>query len=61
MIEVLYAYRVKNGEWRESSKEFYNVIKAFRFIQMIKHSKDKVLRGWSATDYEDREWLDRRV
>ncbi|MBO7716463.1 MAG: hypothetical protein J6S85_23055 [Methanobrevibacter sp.] len=61
MIEVLYAYRTKDGVWRSYSKQFTDKLKAFRFIQVIKHSTKMILQGWSATDYYDREWLERRV
>lgn len=62
MITIYYCYFSKSAnKWLESEKEFYDLIKAFRFAMKCKTNTTLYLLGWNTTEPSWNEYLCKRL
>ena len=61
MITIEFSYKNPLGIWMESEKHFQIVDKAVRFIYVIQRSPKMVYMGFSCTDPQETEEMNRRI
>ena len=57
MIEVEFNYKNISGEWKTSSRTFYDVEKAIRFIFKCQRDPRLIFVSFGADDYETTQYI----
>ena len=61
MIQVMYAYKPLMGNWKYASAQFYDPLKAARFIYACRSSKNKVFIQYGCDDSDEAEAMEHLV